>query len=223
MAPLLDNVIVTFAAQRHGATEALNQTSELLRCSRTVLMCSIMSARAATSECKPFSDAISDPLIKAYRAGGFGLALLVFGAILMLTAFFWNGPMVIRYIVLLVGALLTFFVLAYVYFKEFPRVRRARASVAANKEMFDAIQQSAIELTSIASDVARRKANVSDSGCRGGIRKRTAARASEGWNGTGEANRKACWSTCSAQIPQCRHRKNETVAVAGSQRTKTRN
>jgi hypothetical protein len=60
---------------------------------------------------------------------------------------------VIRYIVLLIGALLTFFVLAYVYFREFPRVRRARASVAANKEMIDAIQQSAIELTGIASDL----------------------------------------------------------------------
>jgi hypothetical protein len=112
-----------------------------------------MSNRTATSEFKHFSDAISDPLIKAYRAGGFGLALLTFGAILMLTAFFWNGPPVIRYIVLLVGALLTFFVLAYVYFKEFPRVRRARASVAENKEMIDAIQQSAIELTGIASDL----------------------------------------------------------------------
>lgn len=112
-----------------------------------------MSNRTATSEFKRFSDAISDPLIKAYRAGGFGLALLTVGAILMLTAFFWNGPAVIRYIVLLIGAVLTFFVLAYVYFKEFPRVRRASASVAANKDMIDAIQQSAIELTGIASDL----------------------------------------------------------------------
>jgi hypothetical protein len=116
-------------------------------------MCSIRSNRAETSEFKHFSDAISDPLIKAYRAGGFGLALLTFGAILMLTAFFWHAPTAIRYIVLLVGAFLTFFVLAYVYFKEFPKVRRARASVAANKEMIDAIQQSAIELTGIASDL----------------------------------------------------------------------
>jgi hypothetical protein len=54
---------------------------------------------------------------------------------------------------LLVGAFLTFFVVAYVYFKEFPRVQQARASVAANKDMIDAIQQSAIELTSIASDL----------------------------------------------------------------------
>jgi hypothetical protein len=103
-----------------------------------------MTNRATTPDFKRFSDAISDPLIKAYRAGGFGLALLTLGAILMLTAFFWNQPGVIRYIVLTIGAVLTFFVLAYVYFREFPRFRRARASVAANKEMIDAIQQSAM-------------------------------------------------------------------------------
>jgi hypothetical protein len=116
-------------------------------------MCSVMANRAATSNFRRFSDAISDPLVKTYRAGGFGLALLFIGAIFMLTAFFWTGPTVIQYIVLLTGALLTFFVLVYVYFKEFPRLRRARASVAANKEMIDAIQQSAIELTAIASDL----------------------------------------------------------------------
>lgn len=112
-----------------------------------------MSNRAGASDFKRFSDAISDPLIKAYRAGGFGLALLTFGAILMLTASFRGVPPWIRPIFVLLGALLTFFVLAYVYFKEFPRVRRARASVAANKEMIDAIQESAIELTGIASDL----------------------------------------------------------------------
>jgi len=102
---------------------------------------------------KRFSDAISDPLIKAHRAGGFGLTVLTLGAILMLTAFFWNQPGPIRYIVVMVGAILTFFTLAYVYFKEFPRVRRVRASVAANKEMIDAIQQAAIDLTELASDL----------------------------------------------------------------------
>jgi hypothetical protein len=102
---------------------------------------------------KRFSDAISDPLIKAQRAGGFGLTILTLGAILMLTAFFINQPGPVRYVVLIVGTILTFFTLAYVYFKEFPRVRRARASVVANKEMIDAIQQSAIELTGIASEL----------------------------------------------------------------------
>ena len=71
----------------------------------------------------------------------------------MLTAFFWNQPGLIRYIVLMIGAILTFFTLAYVYLTEFPRVRRARASVVANKDMIDAIQLSAIELTQLASDL----------------------------------------------------------------------
>src|ERR1700733_5178738 len=112
-----------------------------------------MSDKAPSTDFKRFSDAISDPLIAAYRAGGFVLTLLTLGAILMLTAFFWDRPGPIRYIVLIVGAVLTFFTLAYVYLKEFPRVRRARASVVANKEMIDAIQQSAIELTGLASDM----------------------------------------------------------------------
>jgi len=112
-----------------------------------------MSDTPSSTDFKRFSDAISDPLIKAHRAGGFGLTLLTLGAILMLTAFIWNQPGPIRYIVVIVGAILTFFTLAYVYFKEFPRMRRARTSVAANKEMIDAIQQSAIELAEIASDL----------------------------------------------------------------------
>ena len=112
-----------------------------------------MSNASAVPGYKRFSDALAEPLLKAYRAGGFGLSLLTLGAILMLTAFFWDKPGPIRYIVLLTGAAVTFFVLAYVYFKEFPRVKKARASVVANKEMIDAIQQSAIELTGIASDL----------------------------------------------------------------------
>ena len=112
-----------------------------------------MSNKSPNIDFKRFSDAISDPLIKAHRAGGFGLTLLTLGAIFMLSAFFWDRPSPVRYMVLVVGAVLTFFTLAYVYFKEFPRVRRARASVVSNKEMIDVIQQSAIELTAIASEL----------------------------------------------------------------------
>lgn len=112
-----------------------------------------MSNKSPNIDFKRFSDAISDPLIKAHRAGGFGLTLLTLGAIFMLSAFFWDRPSPVRIPVLVVGAVLTFFTLAYVYFKEFPRVRRVRASVVANKEMIDLIQQSAIELTAIASEL----------------------------------------------------------------------
>jgi hypothetical protein len=102
---------------------------------------------------KRFSDAISDPLIRAERASGLGLGLLTLGAILMVAAFFMDrlGPM--RYIVLILGAGVTFSTLGYVYFKAFPHFKRAQASVDANKEMIDAMQQSAIELTELASDL----------------------------------------------------------------------
>jgi hypothetical protein len=113
----------------------------------------IMPEDLPNTNFKRFSDAISDPLIKAHREGGFGLTLLTLGAMLMLAAFFLDQPGPIRYIIVTVGAILTFFTLAYVYLKEFPRLRRARANVVANKEMIDAIQQSAIELSEIASDL----------------------------------------------------------------------
>jgi hypothetical protein len=113
----------------------------------------IMTVTAFTSSnFKHVSDGVSAPLIKAYGAGGFGLAILTLGAILMLTAFFLNQPAPIRYTVLAVGALLTFFTLIYVYVKELLPLRRAQATVIENKEMIDAIQQAAIELTDLASD-----------------------------------------------------------------------
>lgn len=118
-----------------------------------MILCPIMPEKHSVANFRRFSDAISDPLIKAYQAGEFGLALLTLGAILMLVAFFWdqNGP--VRYVVLTVGAVLIFFVVAYVYFKQFPKLKSARSKVVASKEMIDAIQQSAIELTEIASDL----------------------------------------------------------------------
>lgn len=102
---------------------------------------------------RSFSSAISDPLRKAYQAGGYGLAILTLGAILMLTAFFWQQQGPVRYVVLAVGTILTFFTLAYVALKEFPRLKRAQESLAANKEMIDAVQLSAVELTELVSDL----------------------------------------------------------------------
>ena len=101
---------------------------------------------------KHVSDSVSAPLLRAYGAGGFGLAFLTLGAILMLTAFFLNQPGPVRYTVLAVGALLTFFTLIYVYVKELLPLKRAQAAAVENKEMIDAIQQAAIELTDLASD-----------------------------------------------------------------------
>jgi hypothetical protein len=102
---------------------------------------------------RSFSSAISDPLRTAYQAGGYGLTILTLGAILMLTAFFWQQQGPVRYVVLAVGTILTFFTLAYVALREFPRLKRAQESLTANKEMIDAVQLSAVELTELVSDL----------------------------------------------------------------------
>jgi hypothetical protein len=101
---------------------------------------------------KHVSDGVSVPLTRAYKAGGFGLAILTLGAILMLTAFFLSGPTPIRYTVLAIGALLTFFTLIYVYIKELLPLRHAQAGASESMDMIDAIQKAAIELTDLASD-----------------------------------------------------------------------
>jgi|GEM_PF-2487223 len=102
---------------------------------------------------KPLSDVISEPLRKAYVAGGFGLTILTLGAVLMLTAFFWQQQGVVRYVILATGIVLVFFTLAYVYFKELRRLARAQAAVKSNKEMLDAIQLTAVELTELVFDL----------------------------------------------------------------------
>jgi hypothetical protein len=102
---------------------------------------------------KPFSDAISEPLRKAYVAGGFGLTLLTLGAILMLTAFFWQQQGLVRYVILGTGLALVLFTLAYVYLKELRRLSKMQTSVKQNKEMLDAIQLTAVELTELVFDL----------------------------------------------------------------------
>ena len=102
---------------------------------------------------KHVSDGVSAPLLRAYGAGGFGLAFLTLGAILMLTAFFLNqcqGRFATRCSPW--ARLLTFFTLIYVYVKELSPLKRAQAAVTENKDMIDTIQQAAIELTYLASD-----------------------------------------------------------------------
>ena len=108
---------------------------------------------AASKDFKPLSDAISEPLRKAYVAGGFGLALLTLGAALMLTAFFWQQQGPVRYVILATGLVLVLFTLAYVYLKELRRLSKVQASVKSNKEMLDTIQLTAVELTELVFDL----------------------------------------------------------------------
>jgi len=109
-------------------------------------------ASTATSF-KSLSDAATEPLRKAYLAGGFGLTLLTLGAILMLTAFFLNKRDLVTYTVLTTGVVLVLFTILYVYFKDLRRLVNAHASIKSNKDLIDAVQHTAVELTELASDM----------------------------------------------------------------------
>ena len=99
---------------------------------------------------KPLSDAVSAPILSSYKAGGLGLTFLTLGALLMLIAFFWNDKGVLTYFILGIGTLLIFSTLAYFYFKDMRKLITAKKNVHKNKELIDAIQQTALELTELA-------------------------------------------------------------------------
>jgi ABC-type multidrug transport system fused ATPase/permease subunit len=99
---------------------------------------------------KPLSEAISTPIMAAYKAGGLGLSFLTLGAIMMLIAFFWNDRGVLAYITLSVGVILIFATLAFFYFKDLRKLVKAQNSIQKNKELIDTIQQTALEMTELA-------------------------------------------------------------------------
>lgn len=107
----------------------------------------------STSPYKSIADAAAEPLRKAYLAGGFGLTLLTLGAALMFAAFFMNRHDPVAYTLLTTGVFLILFTVLYVYFKELRRLGKAGASIKSNKELIDAVQQTAVALTDVASDL----------------------------------------------------------------------
>ena len=107
----------------------------------------------STLPMKSIADAAAEPLRKAYLAGGFGLTLLTLGAALMFAAFFMNRRDPVAYTVLATGVFLILFMVVYVYFKELRRLSKAGASIKSNKELIDAVQQTAVALTDVASDL----------------------------------------------------------------------
>lgn len=99
---------------------------------------------------KPLSDAIASPIMKAYRAGGFGLVLIFVGTLLLLATMFF-GQGLPRYIVAIVGTLMIFSVLILFYFQDIKKLKQASKSIDLNAELVDTIQQTAIEMTDLAS------------------------------------------------------------------------
>ncbi|GGT29241.1 hypothetical protein GCM10010271_36530 [Streptomyces kurssanovii] len=94
---------------------------------------------------KKLSDAISEPLTRAYRVGGFGLAFLLLGALLMLGAIFRHGD-TLSYALACVGIILIAVPCYFFYVKEIQPIRKAQQAVDRNKEMIDQIQETALSL-----------------------------------------------------------------------------
>jgi hypothetical protein len=97
---------------------------------------------------KPLSDAIIEPITKAYRVGGFGLAFLLLGAIMILL-----GVLIsvrdFAYPLAFVGLLLIVIPCYFFYIKEIRPISAARKSTERNREMVDTVQAAAIELTAL--------------------------------------------------------------------------
>jgi hypothetical protein len=102
------------------------------------------------SSVKPLSDAIATPILKAYKAGGFGLVFVFVGTLLLLVALFF-GEGLPRYIAAAVGTLMIFFVLVLFYFQDIKKLQQASVTINRNAELVDTIQQTAIEMTDLAS------------------------------------------------------------------------
>lgn len=97
---------------------------------------------------KPLSDAIIEPITKAYRVGGFGLSFLLLGAIMILL-----GSLIsvrdFTYPLAFAGLLLVVIPCYFFYIKEIRPISMARKSAAQNRDMIDAVQASAIEVTKL--------------------------------------------------------------------------
>jgi hypothetical protein len=91
-----------------------------------------------TEPVRLLSAAISEPIERAYRTGGFGLAFLFLGALFMLVAPFVPNSLLTLFLAT-VGFLLIVAVGSLFFFKELRPLARAERVTAQNKEMIDAV------------------------------------------------------------------------------------
>jgi hypothetical protein len=104
---------------------------------------------ASRSDVQPLAEVIGAPILKAYKAGGVGLVLVCMGTLLLLAALFW-GVGTLRYILAIVGTFMVFFVLVLFYFQDIRKLKQASESIESNRDLVNAIQQTAIEMTNLA-------------------------------------------------------------------------
>jgi hypothetical protein len=101
------------------------------------------------ADVKPLAEVIGAPIFKAYKAGGVGLVLVCMGTLLLLAALFW-GAGTLRYLLATVGTCLVLFVLVLFYFQDIHKLKQASESIESNRDLVDAIQQTAIDMTDLA-------------------------------------------------------------------------
>lgn len=94
------------------------------------------------------SAAVIEPITKAYRVGGFGLAFLLLGALMIFTGAVFSVGL-FAYPLAFVGMLLILITCYFFYAKEIRPISRARKALNQSSEMIDAVQKTAIELTDL--------------------------------------------------------------------------
>ncbi len=101
-----------------------------------------------TNQFQALSEAISEPITKAYRVGGFGLAFLLLGALMIFAgAVFSVGPLV--YPLAGIGLVLILIPCYFFYAKEIRPISIAQKALKQSSEMVDAVQDSAMEVTGL--------------------------------------------------------------------------
>jgi len=102
---------------------------------------------------KLLSDAIFSPTTKAYKAGGLGLAFLSLGALLMFAAFLLPGRGVGEYFLVGTGFLLVALTCLLFFFKDVLPLFRLRQGIEENRELLNAVQAMALQVTELASEL----------------------------------------------------------------------
>jgi len=100
-------------------------------------------------ETRRLSEAIAQPLTAAYKTGGFGLAFLLVGALMMFVVpiITSGAPALVGSII---GLLLVLLPAYFFYVKEIRPIVQAQRRVTQNGELVDAVQDAAVRVTETA-------------------------------------------------------------------------
>jgi len=102
----------------------------------------------AVTVARPLADALSSPLVDAYRVGGFGLAFLLLGSA-MLSGAGLTDTSLVSYILVVAGLILILIPCYFFYIKEVRPIGRARQAVARNEEIINEMQRAAMSTTQL--------------------------------------------------------------------------